>query len=116
MSDEALPGTVFTPRQVKLLKITVIALGILLLGGFFFVVAAIVYQASRLGQDHAAVRAQARGEGEFQMPPGAAVRSMTLDGNHLAMQLGGAAGDEVVVLDVRDGRVLSRIRLLSPRP
>ena len=42
-----LPGTVFTPRQVRVLKIAVIVLGILLVGGFAFVLAAIVYQASR---------------------------------------------------------------------
>ena len=29
-----LPGTVFTPRQVRLLKIAVIVMGILLVGGF----------------------------------------------------------------------------------
>ena len=52
MADsETLPGTVFTPRQVRILKIAVIAMGILLVGGFAFVLAAIVYQASRPAQD-----------------------------------------------------------------
>ncbi len=45
-----LPGTVFTPRQVRVLKIAVIVMGILLVGGFAFVLAAIVYQASQGGQ------------------------------------------------------------------
>jgi len=42
-----LPGTVFTPRQVRVLKIAVIVMGLLLVGGFAFVLAAIVYQASK---------------------------------------------------------------------
>jgi hypothetical protein len=29
-----LPGTVFTPRQVRVLKIAVIVMGLLLVGGF----------------------------------------------------------------------------------
>jgi len=42
-----IPGTVFTPRQVRVLKVAVIVMGLLLVGGFAFVLAAIVYQASR---------------------------------------------------------------------
>ena len=49
--DDKLPGTVFSGRQVRILKIAVIAMGILLVGGFAFVLAAIVYQASRPKQD-----------------------------------------------------------------
>ena len=45
-----LPGTVFTPRQVRVLKIAVIVMGLLMVGGFAFVLAAIVYQASQVGQ------------------------------------------------------------------
>ena len=48
-----LAGTVFTPRQVRALKIAVIVMGILLVGGFAFVLAAIVYQASKGGQEGA---------------------------------------------------------------
>ena len=54
-----LPGTVFTPRQVRVLKIAVIVMGILLVGGFAFVLAAIVYQASKGGQSGAGRRRRA---------------------------------------------------------
>ena len=49
-NSSPVPGTVFTPRQVRILKIAVIAMGLLLVGGFAFVLAAIVYQASRPAQ------------------------------------------------------------------
>ena len=45
-----LPGTVFTPRQVRVLKIAVIVMGILLVGGFAFVLAAIVIRPPRAGK------------------------------------------------------------------
>ena len=49
-NSSPVPGTVFTPRQVRILKVAVIAMGILLVGGFAFVLAAIVYQASQPAQ------------------------------------------------------------------
>ena len=58
-----LPGTVFTPRQVRMLKIAVIVMGLLLVGGFAFVLAAIVYQASRGGQSRAFARRPQQGRG-----------------------------------------------------
>src|SRR5262249_61832807 len=45
-----LPGTVFSPRQVQALKIAVIVMGLLLVGGFVFLLAAIAYQGSGGGR------------------------------------------------------------------
>ena len=66
-----LPGTVFTPRQVRVLKIAVIVMGILLVGGFAFVLAAIVYQASKGGQSSGRLgRAAGRHRGRAADPQG----------------------------------------------
>lgn len=107
-----LPGTVFTPRQVRALKIAVIVMGILLVGGFAFVLAAIVYQASRAGQGAAPAQAvRVEGAGEMAIPKDATISSMSLDGDRLALHLSTATGPEIVVLDLKTGTVLSRIRL-----
>lgn len=113
-----LPGTVFTPRQVRMLKIAVIVMGILLVGGFALVMAAIVYQASKLGDkkgpvpDAAIPQAAAPAEmGAFALPDGAEVVSMALDGDRLALHLKTSTGPEIAVIDVATGQVLSRIRL-----
>ena len=45
-SNSTVPGTVFTPRQVRVLKMAVIVMGVLLVGGFAFVLAAIVSTSS----------------------------------------------------------------------
>jgi hypothetical protein len=115
-----LPGTVFTPRQVRMLKVAVIVMGILLVGGFAFVLAAIVYQASHGGQ--AVLPGGADGTGRpsgagapalsvLAIPKDATVSSLALDGSRLALHLDSPAGGEVIVMDVATGKVLARIKL-----
>jgi hypothetical protein len=124
-----LPGTVFTPRQVRMLKIAVIVMGILLVGGFAFVMAAIVYQASKLGEKDGEMPAAAAPQGAgaikgagaiigaeavrgvLALPPDATVTSMALDGDRLALHLQSSAGAEIAVIDVTSGKVLSRIKV-----
>jgi hypothetical protein len=107
-----LPGTVFTPRQVRLLKIAVIVMGILLIGGFALVIATIVYQASRLGQGNAASATLPAGvAAELAVPKDATVGALALDGNRIALHLKSGADAEVVVVDLKTGKVLARIKL-----
>jgi hypothetical protein len=107
-----LPGTVFTPRQVRALKIAVIVMGLLLVGGFAFVLATIVYQASKGGQG-AVPSAGVLGERKIDLaiPKDASVTSLALDGDRLALHLSSAAGAEIVVVDLKSGRVVSRVKL-----
>lgn len=116
--NSPLPGTVFTPRQVRALKIAVIVMGVLLVGGFAFVLAAIVYQASHLGKGAAgdtASQALAKRDVvpgvELALPPDATVTSMELDGERLALHLNSSLGPEVVIVDVGSGKVLARIKI-----
>jgi hypothetical protein len=112
-----LSGTVFSPRQVSMLKIAVIVMGILLVGGFGLVMATIVYQASKLGETSAGASAPAAvAQGALGLPKDATVMSMALDGNRLALHLKSSAGSEIAVIDVRSGQVLSRIRLNADKP
>ena len=106
-----LPGTVFTPRQVRVLKVAVIVMGILLVGGFAFVLAAIVYQASRGGQGGAGGAAGAGVETDLPIPKDATVTSLSLDGDRLALHLQSSAGPEIVVVDLKSGKVVARIGL-----
>ena len=106
-----LAGTVFTPRQVRILKIAVIVMGVLLVGGFAFVLAAIVYQASHAAQDASVTAApsvpgQAALSIDLPVPAGAAVTAMSLDGNRLAVHLNGTsrAGDRCHRSCKRQGR------------
>lgn len=112
--NRPLPGTVFTPRQVRVLKIAVIVMGLLLVGGFAFVLAAIVYQASRGGQDATIAPATAPMGGvetELLVGKDASVTALSLDGDRLALHLNSAAGPEIAVFDLKTGKIIARIKL-----
>jgi hypothetical protein len=115
-NSSPVPGTVFTPRQVRILKIAVIAMGLLLVGGFAFVLAAIVYQASRPAQVAAGRSAtdsltQSGLTIDLPVPRDASVGALSLDGNRLAMQLNGSAGAEIAIIDLASGKIVARVRL-----
>ena len=109
------PGSVFTPRQVRLLKIAVIVMGVLLVGGFAFVLAAIVYQASHPKQASmgTAASVDAGRAAGIDLPVGkdAALAAMSLDGDRLALDLTSSEGPEIVVIDLGSGTVVARVRL-----
>lgn len=113
--EAKLPGTVFSARQVRFLKIAVIAMGILLVGGFAFVLAAIVYQASRPRQDVSvplpAAELGAAPVIELPVGQGAGLTSMSLEGNRLALHLNGGEGPEIVVVDLASGKIIARVKL-----
>jgi hypothetical protein len=111
-----LTGTVFTPRQVRILKIAVIVMGVLLFGGFAFVLAAIVYQASRPAQVGVGIGAtvsagQAAQSINLPIPRDATVAGVSLDGNRLAVHLNGASGPEIAIIDLASGTVIAHVRL-----
>ena len=106
-----LPGTVFTPRQLRVLKVAVIVMGILLVGGFAFVLAAIVYQASKGGQESKPSPIMSGIATNLPVAKDATINSLSLDGNRLALHLNTGSGPEVVVVDLQTGNVLARIKL-----
>jgi hypothetical protein len=115
-NSSPVPGTVFTPRQVRILKVAVIAMGLLLVGGFAFVLAAIVYQASRPAQVAAGRSAtdsltQSGLNIDLPVPRDASVGALSLDGNRLAVQLNGSAGAEIAIVDLASGKIVARVRL-----
>jgi len=114
--SDIVPGTVFTPRQVRILKFAVIAMGILLVGGFAFVMSAIVYQASNLGESAAPLQSADKlsyPPPGMVIPKGMSISQMALDGNRLAVHLSGPKGSEIRIFDLGMGAVVGRIPLKS---
>jgi len=114
--NETIPGTVFNARQVRILKVVVIVMGLLLVAGFAFVVAAIVYQATRVGESESVASPSQTmgnqpGELGLDVPSGTKIEGVTLDGKRMAVHLVGPNGAEIAVIDVDKGRVIARIRL-----
>ena len=110
-------GTVFTPRQVRLLKIAVVTMGLMLLAGLGAVIVGMIYQASKVGKtpvsaaSPAALESGIADAGALTVPEGSKLSSMALDGNRLAVHLTTPEGGEIAIVDLTTGRVLSRITL-----
>ncbi|MFQ5626389.1 MAG: DUF6476 family protein [Methyloligellaceae bacterium] len=112
--SDVLPGTVFTPRQVRILKVVVVVMGLLLVGGFVFVMSAIVYQASKLGESAAAQPVNpAMAHPALIVPDGMTISHMALDGNRLAVHLTGPKGSEIRIIDLGTGKLVRRFPLKS---
>ena len=117
--SDIVPGTVFTSRQVRILKFVVIAMGVMLVAGFVLVIAVIVYQASSLGDSAEPVQSTvqtaypaAPGPG-LSVPDGMSISHMALDDNRLAVHLTGPRGSEIRIIDLGTGAVVQRIPLKS---
>jgi hypothetical protein len=94
------------------MKGVVIFLGVLLIAGFVLIFSTIIYRMVKLADDDGpAEKAGAVALADVAVAEGAQVQAMTLDGNRLAIHVGGEAGEEIVIVDVRRGTVLSRVRV-----
>ena len=123
VESDVVPGTVFTERQVRILKRVVIAMGVMLVGGFILVISVIVYQASNPSDStiDSPIRknsAPAPGAallppGELRVPKGMAISHLALDGNRLAVHLTSPAGGEIQIIDLGTGAVVSTISIKS---
>jgi len=117
--SDVVPGTVFTERQVLILKRVVIAMGVLLVAGFVLVISVIVYQASNpvdSAVQNRAVQAPVTAlspQGSLRVPKGMTISHMALDDNRLAIHLTGTAGGEILIIDLGTGAVVSTISINS---
>ncbi len=102
-----LPATGDSP-SLRMLKYAVIGMGVVLILGFFVILARIVYLTSRMDASLPAGQ-----EFSVAVPAGAEVTSMSLSGNRLALHLAGPGGADrfITVIDLASGAVVSRVRL-----
>jgi hypothetical protein len=99
------------PPNVRLLKYLVIVLGVLLIGCFVAVFAIIGY---RLAHPRATTSQAEVKEVGLPVGAGTQIGQLVMDGDRMALHLSGKDGEEVVVIDVRRGLILSRVKLGRP--
>lgn len=115
--DEAAgSGADFTPRQIAILKVAVLVMGVIFIVGFATLIGTIFYQSTQLaGSSTQKAKAPVGSEpvSAFDVAIGAdqTVESVTLDGNRIALHLNGPKGREIAVVDLVQGKVISRVRL-----
>ncbi len=114
--DEPIPGSVFNQRQVRTLKIVVIVLGVLLVLGFALLVAGLYHEATKLGRAPSSDAGSARsgapgGEVALDVPAGAKIERIAVDGGRVVLHLSGPEGEEVLIVETARGNALTRLRL-----
>ena len=120
-SSEIPPPTPLTDGHVRLLKIAVVAMGLMIVAGIAAVIGRIIYLGSG-GQKQATVSQsssqvmRAGAGGRLGLPPQASIRHLSLSGDRLAVHYEGPTGAGIVVVDSASGAVLSRIELVPEVP
>ena len=97
----------WSARNVRAIKAAVYIMGVLIVIAAVALVAAIVMKAERGGK----MAAAGFGDLEVAVPAGATVTGSRLDGDRLVIDMSSPRGGEVVIVDVKKGRVLGRVKL-----
>ena len=102
--------------RVRLLKIVVVAMGLMIVAGLAAVIGRVIYLASS-GQKQA-IATSTRGQAQVRLalPPQAVVKLLALSGDRLAVHFEGPAGAGIAIVDVVTGAVLSRVDLVPEVP
>ena len=102
------------PRQVRVLKIVVISLGILLLVGFGVVIGRIAYLALQPGRGQTTTAAPQ--SVNVALPSGAVIRQTAISGDRLTIQYETPAQSGILIVNLTTGRIISRIELAPEVP
>lgn len=100
-----------SPGQVKALKAAVIVMAVLIVVALVAIVARVIYLSSGKGDAAAPVAASATLIPRHQMalPPGAAIKSMSMHNDRLLVHYETPAGPGAAILDLASGKMLSRV-------
>jgi hypothetical protein len=112
--DPTAAPPMFTPAQIRHLRRAVVVMGLVLLIGFGVVIGRIIYLLNRTTPQAVPVATPpAPADLALMLPAGAAVRSVSLSGDRLAVQYESPGGPGIAVLDLATGLVLHRIPITS---
>lgn len=102
-------------RVQSILKLVVIALGILLVAGLAIVIGRIIYLAS-VPSTQPVVSSMVSSNQTLQLPPGSEVRSVSLSGNQMAVHYAMPEGSGIAVLDLATGRKATHVSIVPAPP
>ena len=102
--------------QIRALRMAVIGMSLLLIVGFITVIARIIYLTSRPAASVAAATTAGtpiKPEALLDLPADGSVKSLSLSGNRLAVHYVSPLGDGIAILDLEQGRVISRLAVTA---
>ena len=109
-------GSLFSPRHVRLLKISIAIMTALLILGILALIYGMVRQASRVGQAAkpvTATAAQQPYERTLELGRGQ-LMGVTASNELLILHWKGAGSDTIITIDPRDGHEFGRIQVPAP--
>ena len=102
-----------SPGQVKALKAAVIIMAILIVIALVTIVARVIYLSSASGDAATPVAASSTStlipQHQMALPPGAAIKNMTMHNDRLLVHYETPAGPGAAILDLASGKMLSKI-------
>ncbi len=105
----------FSPRGQRILKFAVVIMGVMLVVGFMVVVGTIAYRAVKLSQADPSITDAPAKHGfsrlEVDVEPDTLISQIELDGNRMAVHVTKNAADEILIIDIKRGTLLGRVRL-----
>ena len=104
------------PGAVRALKITVVVMGLLIFAGLALVIARIITLSSQSSTQPTRAYTPAPARSELAIPPGTAIKSLSLSASRLAIHYETTSGGEIIILDIASGKTLSRIKLVPTTP
>jgi hypothetical protein len=94
------PPDMFTPAQIRKLKIAVIGMGAVLLAGFALVIGRIIYLVNAVPRPDAPVAGKVSPATTLALPAGATVRHIAISGNRLAVHFDAPGGVGIRIIDL----------------
>lgn len=110
----------FSERGTRILKIAVVVMGIMLIVGFMIVVVTIAYRAMKLGEDAPSTNPAPNKHGfsrlDVEVERDTLISQIELDGNRMAVHVTKDSADEILIIDIRRGELLGRVKLIEKPP
>ena len=115
-SVSLLAGVQLNDPQVRALRIAVIAMGALIVMGLIALIGRIIYIVARPSTQTASSSGVLAPEIKASLPSGAVVRTVSLNGDRMAIHYDAPTGAGIAIVDLSSGRTLSNIRLVTEPP
>lgn len=119
--DEPAAASVFSQvrlndPQLRALRIAVIVMGVLLVMGLVAVIGRIIYLMARPAGQVSRAAGAIIAETTATLPAGAVIRTISLQGDRLAIHYDAAAGSGIAIVDLNSGRTIGRVQLVPEPP
>ncbi len=112
----AATGTSREAGLQRILKISIVVMGVLIVVGLLTVIGRMIYLASGGRQQVSTTAGPVAPAARLPLPDGAVVRTVALSGDRLAVHFDAPGGSGIAILDLATGRALSRVELVPEPP